>query len=539
MIYHRKKIAEMLLRSGARPTWPNAKRQTPLQIFCMGQRDDADFVETMLELSNGEYAERVAELLARAVHHGLANVTKLLLRKCAEPNFNSALSERFYERWTRALRFFKKFLDDDLSEIISEMLEERQREATDGPALHIVCEKRDGGDDSVQAFFEICDAIGWTVSLDAQDKWGYTALHRLARTGGRKKSAELLLRRGANPDLASKEGSTLLHDICSRCVCFGFPVEMLFEIDEQTQRRRVRLDARDRKGNTSLHLALRHSNGRMVEVLLKNGADPNLTDAEGSTALHFLCKNDYYRCHPCVERLFEICDDNRQFVQIDAKDNLGRTPLQWAVATVKPRAIHALLDRGAVMSRFVFPTESYYGANFDPKIDCFSSVKLIRASKALPTIKILEDAGYELERSDVLIVMKFFAKHRLFEKSPAIEKLLNDEEFVKFAKGKMIKTDLSVYDLILMRPQEAETLRPLLFDSEHERKFCSFPERYQACHMYLCEKMSRKFFRNWALVCFTELINYRLPLECCGIIIDESFTNKDLCNICLATAIES
>ncbi|KAL7303137.1 hypothetical protein TKK_0004348 [Trichogramma kaykai] len=191
------------------------------------------------------------------------------------------------------------------------------------------------------------------------------------------------------------------------------------------------------------------------------------------------------------------------------------------------------------MSRFVFPTESYYGANFDPKIDCFSSVKLFRASKALPTIKILEDAGYELERSDVLIVMKFFAKHRLFEKSPAIEKLLNDEEFVKFAKWKMIKADLSVYDLILMRPQEAETLRPLLFDSDHERKFCSFPERYQACHMYLCEKMSRKFFRNWALVCFTELINYRLPLECCGIIIDESFTNKDLCNICLATAIES
>ncbi|CAB0043757.1 unnamed protein product [Trichogramma brassicae] len=127
------------------------------------------------------------------------------------------------------------------------------------------------------------------------------------------------------------------------------------------------------------------------------------------------------------------------------------------------------------MSRFVFPTESFYGARFNPKINYASGIKLIRASGALLTIEILESAGYELEWSDALTVMKFFAKHRLFEEN--LEKRWYDDVMVaNEAKNEMTFPNLSLYDLNRMRPEEAETL--LIFDLGYTRKLWELPNRY-------------------------------------------------------------
>ncbi|KAL7296236.1 hypothetical protein TKK_0010771 [Trichogramma kaykai] len=60
-------------------------------------------------------------------------------------------------------------------------------------------------------------------------------------------------------------------------------------------------------------------------------------------------------------------------------------------------------------------------------------------------------------------------------------------------------------------------------------------ESVDACSLRLREKVSRKFFHDWALDPSLELIHYRLPTECCKIII-EKLQNKDLFNICLAAA---
>ncbi|CAB0038936.1 unnamed protein product [Trichogramma brassicae] len=49
----------------------------------------------------------------------------------------------------------------------------------------------------------------------------------------------------------------------------------------------------------------------------------------------------------------------------------------------------------------------------------------------------------------------------------------------------------------------------------------------------LCERVSRTFFRDWALDPFLELIHYRLPIECCEMVIEE-LRNQDLYNVCLA-----
>ncbi|KAL7305598.1 hypothetical protein TKK_0002328 [Trichogramma kaykai] len=53
---------------------------------------------------------------------------------------------------------------------------------------------------------------------------------------------------------------------------------------------------------------------------------------------------------------------------------------------------------------------------------------------------------------------------------------------------------------------------------------------------HLCEKLSRRFFRRYALDSFLDLTRYQLPILCCEMILDESLINKDLYHICLAAA---
>ncbi|KAL7302886.1 hypothetical protein TKK_0004115 [Trichogramma kaykai] len=92
--------------------------------------------------------------------------------------------------------------------------------------------------------------------------------------------------------------------------------------------------------------------------------------------------------------------------------------------------------------------------------------------------------------------MKLFAKHELFDKSVDLEKCWYDDEvFVKRAK----------YNL----------------------------ENKEDCELYLCEKLSRRFFRRWALDPFMELIHYRLLILCCDMIVEE-LSNEDLYNTCVA-----
>ncbi|CAB0042755.1 unnamed protein product [Trichogramma brassicae] len=138
--------------------------------------------------------------------------------------------------------------------------------------------------------------------------------------------------------------------------------------------------------------------------------------------------------------------------------------------------------------------------------------------------------------------MKFFAKRGLFEKSGHLEpNWYEDEEIASKVKEVMTKADLSLYDLMRLRPREAEKLctntdfcRFILPSAKSFQRWKQLPvESREACAMHLCDKMSRRFFRDWALDSFLELIHYRLPILCCEMIID-NLTNQDLCNICLA-----
>ncbi|CAB0043468.1 unnamed protein product [Trichogramma brassicae] len=105
-------------------------------------------------------------------------------------------------------------------------------------------------------------------------------------------------------------------------------------------------------GDAPLHLALANGNVRVVELLIKNGANPNLANEQGSTPLHVICTRDNDDDDESIDRFLKMCDDKNITLELDARDKLGRTPLQLAVVHSLPHAVDVLLVRGADIASF-------------------------------------------------------------------------------------------------------------------------------------------------------------------------------------------
>uniref|UniRef100_A0ABD2WKG3 Uncharacterized protein n=1 Tax=Trichogramma kaykai TaxID=54128 RepID=A0ABD2WKG3_9HYME len=93
-----------------------------------------------------------------------------------------------------------------------------------------------------------------------------------------------------------------------------------------------------------LQLALAGGHEYVAELLLLNGADPNLTNADESTPLHIICmrRND----DGLANTFFRITDEIDQQVPVNVRDKSGWTPLLLAVANLLPNVVDVLFDRG-------------------------------------------------------------------------------------------------------------------------------------------------------------------------------------------------
>ncbi|CAB0044103.1 unnamed protein product [Trichogramma brassicae] len=304
----------------------------------------------------------------------------------------------------------------------------------------------------------------------------------------------------------------------------------------------LQVDTQDNTGQTPLHLALERDHKKLAETLLRRGADENLANAKGNSPLHIICwKNDG---DDLAALFFKISDELGRLVQVDAKDKKGRTPLQLAVANLLPHTVDVLLNYGADLSSFVFPAEWYFGKSYKPYYkDINFNLKL--ASGALDVAKHLEKRGYGLDLSDALTIMKFFAKREFFEKSIDLDECgFNNDMFSSRTKRLLINPNLSLYDLIWLPSEEAAKVlasRAAIvrrrnsgyFEFPNPDKMWYMPkETLQAGSAHLCEILSGRFFRRWALDPFLELTHYRLPILCCEMIIKE-LKNEDLYHICL------
>ncbi|KAL7296056.1 hypothetical protein TKK_0010610 [Trichogramma kaykai] len=298
----------------------------------------------------------------------------------------------------------------------------------------------------------------------------------------------------------------------------------------------------DEDGLTHFHAACHYGCYEELEKFLELGQDPNCLPRESNASsvdppLHTAIKNN--------KEMFKFLLENGADPTVVNAKGVDRSPRQIRsdpVAMGRVESCHenyrcTLLDRGADLSKLIFPSEINYEG--DPTYKKWSPEpnKLGLASQALIVIERLEERGYQLNRSGALTVMTFFSKHELFEKSTDLEKynLYDDEEFLVKAKEMMINSNLSLYDLIRLRPEQAKQLKYedyyVLAEPCKLRKLTK--ECKNACYVHLSEKIFRGFFRQWALDLFLELTGYQLPILCSEIIIKQ-LNNQDLSNMCLA-----
>jgi ankyrin repeat protein len=125
------------------------------------------------------------------------------------------------------------------------------------------------------------------LHLNCQDLQGKSALHSSCEKSSDAGWIEILLERGADPNMQDHLSNTALHAASSRHTLCPNIIEVLLSHG-------ANLNVLNRLGNPALHLVCAdryHDHGKRLQsmlLLLNHGADPNGQNGSGKTALHYM-----------------------------------------------------------------------------------------------------------------------------------------------------------------------------------------------------------------------------------------------------------
>jgi len=139
------------------------------------------------------------------------------------------------------------------------------------------------------------------------------------------------------------------------------------------------INFKDKHGYTALDLAVIHNLVDVVEVLLKNGANPNIKDKNGYTPLH----RAVIKSSAVLTKLLL-----KYGADPNVKDIYGYTPLQRAVIQQSPELVKILLENGADPN--IKDSHDYYPLEralmFEDVDTAYEISKLLLDHKANPMI---------------------------------------------------------------------------------------------------------------------------------------------------------
>ncbi|XP_014228260.1 serine/threonine-protein phosphatase 6 regulatory ankyrin repeat subunit A-like [Trichogramma pretiosum] len=379
--HFRTEMLDLLLCHGANPIMTNKHGTTPLHVIC-GLPHSAFFTAAVffetcarrrmwLQLDARDNGGWTPLQLALTVSRD-GDLVELLLAKGANPMLESpqgwtslgfVVEAYAYNRDTATFRMLNR-----LEELARTMLvlgaDPRLANDQGETTLHLVA--KENHESSMDFWYRVLlrmsrEAIILSREwIDARDWLGFTPFHRLCiglrdpMTDYQARVAEWLLSHGADPNsVSSGFATTPLHFIARQESNLSL-MERVLDVDQHGNRvvrldehgnRPVRLDVQDKFGDTPLHLAARGGHRRMTLLLLEEGADPNLLNAEGFAPLHEAYRVD---ANSFFLDFLDTCRRIRQSLAgaANVRDKRGNTLLNLALRRfrdVSGAEVHALL----------------------------------------------------------------------------------------------------------------------------------------------------------------------------------------------------
>jgi ankyrin repeat protein len=372
--------AEFLLSKGANPNVTDVHGRTPLHLAAWYAKD-MDIVELLLNHKDVD-VNLMDDDGRNALDYAMENkegngerIANLLKEKGAverEKKLPKGNNESFEDSLEKLLNYTSRNAKDEIENVLSDATVPLEDQIARINEEHLISAieysnvesvrrllkngadiSRARGEDGMNALHvaslyaettDLIDVILETGKLDINgvDNNGWTPLHwAINKTSYSKVNAGHLIRKGADPTIANKEGDTPLHWAASHAE----EIETINLILENDQ---VDINSRNKNGWTALHRAIRASNVITLRYLLKKGADPNAADENGATPLHLAAEtNDYY--YENTELIDIILETGK--CNINGVDNDGRTPLHYASGRLyySPATINArhLIEMGA------------------------------------------------------------------------------------------------------------------------------------------------------------------------------------------------
>lgn len=172
------------------------------------------------------------------------------------------------------------------------------------------------------------------ANLDELDSAGWTALMFASSSAPNTASIKYLLDAGANPELQNKDGWTaLMH--AARYDPTGAKVQALLDGG-------ANINAQRPDGATALMLSCANEKPEAARTLIKNHANRDLTQPDGSTFVHYaaMLSRD--------ETLLRLAIPGQREATIT--DRAGRDALSWAAVNTKSTALHYLIGLGVKLN---------------------------------------------------------------------------------------------------------------------------------------------------------------------------------------------
>ena len=310
----------LLLESGSDVNAVDASGKTALHLAVTGDRHrksaDASIVAELLK--NGANASATTDDGCQPLH--LARADSSVVRNLVDhgagvnaPNSNTGQTPLHYS--------VEDFYDDKFLALIERGANCSVQDKNGNTPLHV----------ALQGFSYSKVKIGILLNNGAdpniKNNKGETPLHGMKEWNGLHEILPLLVGAGANLELRTPTGKTVLMQILS-----GWQARSSPDLLSLLLGAGARLDSRDYDGRTFLHqLGEDAQSAIMIRSLVKAGADARAVDFAGNTLLHYVARqpSDYHSKEQMklLELTLELGIDT------NSRNNLGQTPFHIAAGT--------------------------------------------------------------------------------------------------------------------------------------------------------------------------------------------------------------